>query len=172
MNFIDNTIALRIIYILVKPIESTDAFKLGLIDKDGNTIRKARTYQERNSTSMLHRLCWRIKRVFSLVPGGKTRLGSLAGAYLLVREALDKEMSMESATELFESNVDREFLELGGSVESLTEFSSTVYGIIGQMLTEDGTAPAVSSGPGTTTAALGGTIDLPLFGKPIKRKKS
>jgi hypothetical protein len=79
-KIIDNLIALRIIYLLTVPFDKTDAYKNGLIDANGNKLKDAETPEEKNSTSMLHRLCWNIKKVFALVPGGKTRLGSLAAA--------------------------------------------------------------------------------------------
>jgi hypothetical protein len=86
VRIVDNLIALRIIYLLTVPFEKTDAFKFGLIDANGSKLKDAETADEKNSTSMLHRLVWNIKKVFALVPGGKTRVGSLAAAYLLVRE--------------------------------------------------------------------------------------
>jgi hypothetical protein len=84
---IDTLIALRILWILVTPIEETQAFKLGLLDKDGKTVRKAKTADEKAATSALHRLIWNLKRMISLVPGGSTRIGSLAAAYLLMKES-------------------------------------------------------------------------------------
>ncbi len=164
MRLIDNTIALRIIYLLVQPIESTDAFKLGIIDRNGDTIRKAKTTKEKNSTSMLHRLCWRIKKVFSLVPGGRTKLGSLAGAYLLVKEALENKLSLSEATDLFEASSNSGFINIVEGTESLNEISETIYDIIERVIRESGGEPI-----GTTTASLGHTIDLPIF-RPLKRK--
>jgi hypothetical protein len=90
-RIIDNAIALRVVYLLVTPIEKTDAFKLGLIDHNGKTIKKAKTAEEKNATSMLHRLCWNLKRIISLIPGGSTKIGSLTAAYFLVRESYEKE---------------------------------------------------------------------------------
>jgi hypothetical protein len=159
MRLIDNTIALRIIYLLVKPIQDTDAFKLGLINAQGETIRKAKTSQEKKSTSMLHRLCWRIKRVFALVPGGKTRIGSLAAAYLLVRESVNKNLSEDQATQLFTESVNKDIQEFGES-----DLVNTICQIADEgRLNEDG-------GASVTTASLGGMIELPLFREPLKRK--
>ena len=65
-RIIDNVIALRIIYLLVQPFEQTDAFKLGLIDASGKKLKKAETREEKNSTSMLHRLVWNLKRMMPI----------------------------------------------------------------------------------------------------------
>lgn len=99
MRILDTAIALRIIYLLVTPIEKTDAFKLGLIDQDGKTIKKATTKEEKNSTSMLHRLVWNLKRLISMVPGGSTKIGSLTAAYLLMKEAYENDWSEEHLNE-------------------------------------------------------------------------
>lgn len=93
MRIVDNIIALRIIHLLITPFKATDAYKLGLIDEKGNTIKKAKTAEEKNSTSMLHRLVWNIKKMIELVPGGSTKIGTLAAAMLLVKEALEKDWS-------------------------------------------------------------------------------
>ncbi len=107
MKIIDNLIALRIIYLLTVPFDKTDAFKLGLIDANGSKLKDADTAEEKNATSMLHRLVWNIKKVFALVPGGKTRLGSLTAAYLLVRESYENKFSEEQALRYFTENFDR-----------------------------------------------------------------
>lgn len=106
-KIVDNLIALRIIYLLTVPIEKTDAFKLGLIDAGGNKIKDAESSEEKNATSMLHRLVWNIKKVFNIVPGGKTRIGSLAAAYLLVRESYEMKHTESEALMHFNENFDR-----------------------------------------------------------------
>lgn len=167
MSLIDNTIALRVIYLLVSPIEKSDAFKLGLISSKGETLRKAKTAQEKNATSMLHRLCWKIKRVFSLVPGGSTKLGSLAAAYLLVREAEEKGLSDEDAEKFFEEAFSKD-IALKESAENL-DLIETILEVVNsenRLLDEDGEVSA----PSVTTASLGGTVSLPI-GKPLRRQK-
>lgn len=106
-KIIDNLIALRIIYLLTVPFDKTDAYKNGLIDANGSKLKDAETAEEKNSTSMLNRLCWNIKKVFALVPGGKTRLGSLAAAYLLVRESVEARHTEQQAMQHFHENFDR-----------------------------------------------------------------
>lgn len=93
MRIIDNVIALRIIYLLVTPFKDTDAYKLGLIDDNGKQLKKAKSLDEKNATSMLHRLVWNLKRIIGLAPGGSSKIGSLAAAYLLVKEGLDNNWS-------------------------------------------------------------------------------
>lgn len=89
MRIIDNAIALRILWLLITPIQDTQAYKIGLIDQSGTRIRKAQTSEENDATSMLHRLVWNLKKFINLVPGGSTRLGSMVAAYALVRECVE-----------------------------------------------------------------------------------
>jgi hypothetical protein len=128
MRYVDTAIALRIVWLLVTPVANTKAYELGLIDADGKTVRKATTSEEKNSTSMLHRLVWNIKRMIGLVPGGSTKVGSLAAAYLLMKEAVDNKWDEATLNEqcvlrfntLCESNVE-ELDELMDRLVSIEE---------------------------------------------------
>lgn len=100
MRIVDNLAAIRLIWLLSTPFEKFDAFKLGLIDEKGKRLKKAETIEEKNATSMLHRLAWNLKRIIALAPGGSTRIGSLVAAYLLVKEAYENdytEIQLEEA---------------------------------------------------------------------------
>jgi hypothetical protein len=156
MRIVDNIIALRILYLLVTPIENTDAFKLGLIDKDGKTVRKAVTSEEGNATSMLHRLVWNIKRLISLVPGGSTRLGSLAAGYLLVKESMEKELSNEYILEKFNEY---------SNIESINEEIESVLN--GMSLLEDEGSPAIAN---TTGDMVSTTTPVKAIKKLVRRK--
>lgn len=103
MRIIDNVIALRILWLLVTPFEKTDAYKLGLISAQGEFLKKAKTGEEKNATSMLHRLVWRIKKFINMVPGGSSRLGSMVAAYALVKECIEKDMYLPTDMQLTES---------------------------------------------------------------------
>jgi hypothetical protein len=74
---------------LVTPFDQTDAFKLGIIDSKGKTLRKTNkltTTQERDAFSFLHRLTFNMKKIINRLPGGENRLKSLVAALWLVRE--------------------------------------------------------------------------------------
>ncbi len=136
-NIIDTVIALRVLWILITPIENTDAFKLGLIDADGKTIKKAKTPEEKNSTSALHRMVWNLKRLISIVPGGSTRIGSLAAGYLLMKEAIQNNWTEEQLAE----QVDIQFNALCEQNETNDEIKSLLHGLL--QINED--APVNSS---------------------------
>lgn len=137
---LDTAAALRVAYLLVTPIEKTDAYKLGLIDADGKTVRKAKTAEEKKATNPLARMCWNIKRMIGLIPGGKTRIGSLAAAYLLMKEAYENDWTEEMLAEqtILQFNT---LCESQEKIDELTEFL--------MMVSED--APANATGAATST---------------------
>jgi hypothetical protein len=159
MRLADNLIALRIIWLLSTPFEKFDAFKLGLIDADGKKLKKAETAEEKNATSMLHRLVWNLKRVIALAPGGKTRIGSLVAAYLLVKEAHDNQWNEyqldEAIVTKFQLYRNIRFVEEELFVEAALK-----------VIEEDG--GAVVSGAPTNATGPATSTDIPTI-KPKKK---
>lgn len=91
-QLIDNLIAFRILYLLVKPFDKSDAFKLGIIDKDGNLLRHAdelKTPEEKDAYNYLTRLTFNLKRLIAKVPGGKSMIASIVAAYFLIKEGVE-----------------------------------------------------------------------------------
>ena len=91
---IDLFVTYRFIKLLVTPFEKTEAFKLGIIDKDGNRSKlpnsnKAtplRTIEERSAYTILHKLVFNIKKIFGKVPGLRTKMGTYAAALFLLKD--------------------------------------------------------------------------------------
>ena len=91
---IDLFVTYRFIKLLVTPFEKQEAFKLGIIDKDGNRIKKPgtnkgtdlNTIDERNAYTILHKLVYNIKKIFGKVPGLRTKLGTYAAALFLLKD--------------------------------------------------------------------------------------
>src|SRR6056300_791594 len=86
---VDLVITYRVIKLLVTPFEQQEAFRLGIIDKDGNVLKKYRTLKstkEKKAYTILHRFVFNLKRVLKKVGLGG-RLGSFAVALaLMIRE--------------------------------------------------------------------------------------
>ena len=102
---IDLFVTYRFLKILVTPFEKQEAYKLGIIDKDGNRILEPgttnkptvlRTSKEQNAYTVLHKLVFNIKKIFGKVPGLRTKLGTYAAALFLLKdtfkESVDPEM--------------------------------------------------------------------------------
>ena len=87
---VDNLIAYRILTMLVKPFNETEAFKLGIIDAQGKNLIKARnltTIKQKQAYTYLHRLVFNLKRIINKLPGGESRTKNVVAAFFLVKEA-------------------------------------------------------------------------------------
>ena len=88
-RIVDNLIAYRVLYMLVTPFTDTKAYKLGIIDKDGKTLRKSstlKTSEERDAFTYLNRLVFNLKKIINKLPGGDSRMKNLIAALWLVKE--------------------------------------------------------------------------------------
>tara|TARA_Y100001938_G_C7958526_1_gene363033 strand:+ start:55 stop:711 length:657 start_codon:yes stop_codon:yes gene_type:complete len=77
---VDMLITYRLLRILTTPFNKQDAFKYGIVDKDGKVLRKYSSLskpEEKKSYTWLHRFCFNLKRIMSRVGFG-SRLGSIA----------------------------------------------------------------------------------------------
>ena len=78
----------RFLKMLTTPFDETDAFKLGIIDKDGMRIKskKVESSGEQSAYSSFHRLVFNIKKLLAKAPGGSSKLASYAAALFLLKE--------------------------------------------------------------------------------------
>lgn len=85
-RFVDNVIAYRILSMLVKNFKDTEAYKLGLIDDKGKSIKKPKSSKERDAYSYLHKLVFNMKKIINRLPGGESKLKSMVTALFLIKE--------------------------------------------------------------------------------------
>ena len=92
---IDLFVTYRFLKLLTQPFEKTDAYKLGIIDKKGHRILKKdstkpavelATSQQQSAYTILHKLVFNIKKLFSKVPGLRTKVGTYAAALFLLKD--------------------------------------------------------------------------------------
>ena len=92
---IDLFVTYRFIKLLTTPFNRTEAYKLGIIDKDGNRILQPNstqpavelaTAQLQNAYTVLHKLVFNIKKIFEKVPGLRTKVGTYAAALFLLKD--------------------------------------------------------------------------------------
>ena len=78
----------RFVKMLTTPFEDTDAYKLGIIDENGNRIKtkKVSTSEEKSAFTTFHRLVFNVKKLLEKLPGGQSRLASYAAALFLLKE--------------------------------------------------------------------------------------
>jgi len=90
---VDLFVTYRFLKLLTTPFDKTDAFKFGIIDKDGNRIKNKdgsvevlRTPDDKGAYTILHNLIFNIKRLFVKVPGLRTKVGTYAAALFLLKD--------------------------------------------------------------------------------------
>ena len=91
----DLFVTYRFLKLLTTPFEKTEAYKLGIIDENGNRIMQKGikkpqvplvTSQEKNAYTILHKLVFNIKKIFAKVPGLRTKVGTYAAALFLLKD--------------------------------------------------------------------------------------
>ena len=122
---VDLLITYRIIKLLTTPFEKQDAYRLGIIDKNGKVLRKTKdlkTPKERDAYTILHRFVFNLKRLINIVPGGKSKLGTYAAALgLLLKENKDiNEIEIEKV--LYKHLSDNDLLVLDDDIKESTGF--------------------------------------------------
>ena len=86
---VDLFVTYRFLKLLVTPWNKQEAYKQGIIDKNGKAIKKARdleTEAERESFTLLHRLVFNCKRIMGKIPFVRSQLGTYATALFLLKE--------------------------------------------------------------------------------------
>ena len=114
---IDLFVTYRFLKLLTTPFEKQDAFKYGIIDKNGKVLRKARSLRigrEKTSYTLLHRLVFNFKRILS-----KVGLGGRFGTYAAAAVALLKESYGQS--DVYEKEIYKHLKREGYKFNSISE---------------------------------------------------
>ena len=98
---IDLFVTYRFLRLLTTQFKDTDAYKLGIIDENGNRIMLPKpktgvkilkpqvelvTSEQKNSYTILHKLVFNIKKLFAKVPGLRTKVGTYAASLFLLKD--------------------------------------------------------------------------------------
>ena len=142
MNAVDLFAAYQFVKRLVLPFNEWEAYKLGIIDAEGNVLKKRATLQgdrEKNAWGYFDIIAANLKKMLAHVPGGQSKLGTYTAAFFLLKEGRD----------LTEDNL----------VDRYMSF-----------LAEEGEAPTNSMGNGEAIASKDILLGSPSE-KPLRRKK-
>lgn len=122
---IDLLITYRVIKMLVTPFEKQPAYALGIIDKNGKVLRKAKTLntaKEKEAYTLLHRFVFNLKRLINIIPGGKSKLGTYAAALgLLLKENKDINM-IELEKDLYKHLSENNLIKLDDDLKESVGF--------------------------------------------------
>lgn len=89
MQPIDLYLTYQFLKKLTTPFDKWDAYKLGIIDADGNQLRLIqdfKTQAEKNAFGYFDLLILHLKQLISKVPGGDSKIGTYAAALLLLKQ--------------------------------------------------------------------------------------
>ena len=129
---IDLFVTYRFLKLLTTPFEKVDAYKFGIIDNQGNRIKKPNstkpavelaTSELANSYTILHKLVFNIKKIFSKVPGLRTKVGTYAAALFLLKDTFKESVD---DPDMFEKEFMKYLKEEG--IELDNEISEEVLG--------------------------------------------
>ena len=129
---IDLFVTYRFLRLLTTPFEDTDAFKLGIIDENGNRIMQKKvkkpavelvTSEQKSSYTILHKLVFNIKKLFNKIPGLRTKVGTYAAALFLLKDTFKESVD---DPDMFE----KEFVKFlkENNIEMDNEISEEVIG--------------------------------------------
>lgn len=160
-NIVDNLIAFRILYMLVTPFDQSDAYKLGIVDKQGNQIKKVKDFKtsdERDAYNNLTRLVFNLKKLLAKVPGGSSQFASIVAAYWLIKE------SHKSKSSVTQEDFDKVLSAIESGV-TLVEEEIEIEKFIAMM--EDGGAAGIANTAGAGTSTDQAAIRLNKKNKPM-----
>ncbi len=164
MSFTNTLAAMRFLKMLVTPFDQLPAFELGIIDSEGNLLKRKKerkSKDERDAYDTFTRLVINIKRHLSHLPFMKGRIGSLAAALYLIKEEISG-MTYDETVGAFTQYLKENRIMDDQEIMDLTEECASVY------LTEDTTTQSTGS-----TAGFSGDADSPVAGydKGLGKKK-
>lgn len=106
-----------------------EAYNLGIIDEDGNVLRKRqtlKTQEEKNSFTSFHVVIKNIKKIMEKSPAGKSKLLSFAAALYLMKEGKEITATLEELEEQIKAisqlnSTKRKFIEFTAKEQMISE---------------------------------------------------
>ena len=136
---------------LATPFSEWPAFKLGIIDANGNLLKKKKdlgTVEERAAFGVYDLMILKLKKLLAKVPGGQSRIASYAAALWLIKEQEEIEKNGEMMTENYIQSKFNQYMDyITESIDVNQKF---------EMMIEDGEGgAAVNSASGGAIAGVG-----------------
>lgn len=151
---------------LVTPFKKTKAYKLGIIDDEGKVLIKKKDFtriEQREAYTLFDALVFNLKKLLGKVPGGKTTIGSLAAAMLLLKEENNREFLVLQENDSAE--LENRYNKIFEFVLENKDLYSDIIGDLRVSLTE----MKVEVGEDMTTAAVP-TTQEPIVNPQAARK--
>mgnify|MGYP003399151774 FL=1 len=145
-QIVDNLISLRVLHLLLTKIEKSDAYRLGLIDKNGKQIKKPKTEEERDSWTNLTKIIFKLKGIIAKNLQGEKDLRSIANSMHIAKECQHYDADSLDIESLFEQTID---YVTEADIEKLQSMMSDKYSkSFKDFISEDAPANNASATPG------------------------
>lgn len=148
---------------LTTPFDQWEAYKLGIIDAEGNELKKRKDFTkvaERQAYGLFDRMILKLKKLLAKLPAGQTRLATYAAALWLIKEHKDIEENGDLISEdLLESR-------LNHYIHYITETYDVNHNF--ELMLED--APVNSAGSGNIAGIGVGPDGEPGVSKKRQKK--
>lgn len=150
---------------LATPFEKWDAFKLGVIDKNGNILikKKERDAKQKKAWGVFDVMVRNMKRLLAKLPGGSSKLASYAAALFLIKEykhfsddsLLNEDITDEQMKESLLVFNDRyvNYIKEDANVKALNEEVETLFEHIN-------TKPELEEEPAANSVGAGGIAGM------------
>ena len=164
--FVDLFLVYQFVRRLATPFNKWDAFKEGVIDKDGNILikKKERDSKQKKAFALFDLMVLNMKKLLGKLPGGSSKIASYAAALFLIKEykvftdesLLNEDMSEEELIESISMFNDRyvNYTTLAEDVNSLMAFESKNINIKPELEEE----PVNNVGSGNVAGMDGGLM--------------
>ena len=154
---------------LTTPFDQWPAYRMGIIDADGNQLKKRKDLSrvdERDAFGIFDVVILKLKKLLAKIPGGQTKIASYAAAMWLIKE-------QSNFTETVEDSITEELLE--SEFGQYLQYTTEAYNVNRnfELMLEDGVgaigggAPANSAGSGNIAG-----IGIGKDGEPGVSKKA
>lgn len=143
--FVDLFLVYQFLRRLTTPFIEWDAYKYGVIDKDGNILKdknQRKTQDEKDSLKTYDIMILNLKKLLAKVPGGSSKVGSYAAALWLIRE-----WNHFSEDSLITEDLDES--DIIGSLDLFLEtyfYYTTLIEDVNKKVMEDGIGMSAGSG--------------------------
>jgi hypothetical protein len=131
-DLVDLAITYKFLKNLVTPFDKWPAYKLGLIDKDGNIIKPRRErlkQEEKDALGYFDVVTLNLRKLLGKLPGGQSTIATYAAALLLMKEYPKKQM--REGYEPSEQQVAYMLQQMIREVEEELAVTNTTAGIAG-----------------------------------------
>jgi hypothetical protein len=164
---LDRFYATLILNILTKPFEAQKAFELGIIDKNGNQIKKPVTEEETEAYNSLYQVTFGIKKIIDSFAPTKNRVKLFAVGMNFIRQQVVPSQFVESI------NYNRFLKELNLVIENNLVLVEEEI-LIDRYLSEEGDGGAAASSPSADVpenSTENIDIHTPVINKMFRKKK-